>query len=71
MDKLRLDHKKLQSLLRNKFRKIKLKAGQAGLDKIKITLGSYVSDENDAHIRDFNITVSTPAQFLEYLRSLQ
>lgn len=97
IDKLHLDHEQLQSLLKNKFQKIKLKAGKENLDKIKITLGGYVSDENDAHIvagavnaktklilsynlrhfnveklkRDFNIIVSTPAQFLEYLRSLQ
>lgn len=93
VDRLGIDKEKLQNLIRNKLKVIKL--GQ-NLEKIKSDFQNYSYDPDDTHIiagakkakakflltynikdykrqkikDDFNIVVLTPAQYLQYLRSL-
>lgn len=91
--RLHLEQFKLQNLIKNSFKTVKLTEIKVIKDKFK----DYISDQNDAHIvagatqakarflltyniRHFNrqkiseafaITVLTPAQYLQYLRSLK
>ena len=93
-DRLGISGGKLQDLIKNKFKVIKL---SADLPKIKSDFQIYASDVNDAHIvagakqakakflltyniryfrrekikNGLNIVVLTPAQYLQYLRSLK
>jgi predicted nucleic acid-binding protein len=93
LKRLRYSKNKLRSLIRDKFKQVRLKEGVEGIKK---QFGEYVLDFNDAHIvagaqeakakflvsynikdfkidkikKDFGIIVTTPANFLQYLRSL-
>lgn len=92
-NRLGIDKDKLNDLIQNRLRVIKL---SADLPKIKSDFQIYARDPNDAHIvvgakqakakfllsynirhfrrekikDDFDIVVLTPAQYLQYLRSL-
>ena len=92
-DRLGIDKGRLQNLIQNKLKVIKL---GADLEKIKSDFQNYSNDPDDTHIvagakkakarflltynlkhyrrqkikDDFDIVVLTPAQYLQYLRSL-
>lgn len=93
-DRLKLNQDKLQNLIKEKLKTVKL---NQNIENIKKEFKDHTSDPNDAHIiagavkakvkflltynlkhykrqeihKKFDIIVFTPAQYLQYLRSLE